>query len=366
MSKRQNAYLDALLVGSSDAPPLGEAKGAEEGSATAGPPINAGAPARGMTLLARESALARLATGEVKQVTQLSIDPARVRIWSGNARRQAALNEDTCRDLIDAILAENGQKVPALVRRIQGDPDYEYEVIAGTRRHWVISWLRANNYPDMAFLAQVHTLDDEAAFRLADIENRARKDVSDFERARNYHQALAAYYPGAQGRMAERLRLSNGWFSKLLAVGALPDWAVDAFACHTDIQLKTCYPLAQRILALTSAKSNGAAALRSMRDSAREIAQAQLQRRGRGESALGTAHVVGVLMKPAEKTGGGSGLPSFKSAHGRTALSVLSSNRNGVTVRVHAGSGADERELGRLLQTALARRHSGQSATARS
>jgi ParB family chromosome partitioning protein len=65
--------------------------------------------------------------------------------------------------------------VPAVVRRVEGDPDHDYEVIAGTRRHWSIRWLRANSYPDMMFVAQVAQLDDEAAFRLADIENaRAR------------------------------------------------------------------------------------------------------------------------------------------------------------------------------------------------
>nr|WP_293847327.1 ParB N-terminal domain-containing protein [Sphingopyxis sp.] len=38
-------------------------------------------------------------------------------------------------DLIDSILAEGGQKVPVVVRHVSGDPDYDYEVIAGTRRH---------------------------------------------------------------------------------------------------------------------------------------------------------------------------------------------------------------------------------------
>jgi ParB family chromosome partitioning protein len=42
----------------------------------------------------------------------------------------------------------------------------------------------------MQFVAQVAQLDDEAAFRLADLENRARKDLSDLERARNYAEAL--------------------------------------------------------------------------------------------------------------------------------------------------------------------------------
>jgi ParB family transcriptional regulator, chromosome partitioning protein len=91
--------------------------------------------------------------------------------------------------------------VPAVVRRVEGDPLHDYEVIAGTRRHWWISWLRANNYPDMVFLAQVQVLDDESAFRLADLENRARKDVSDLERARNYANALENHYGSSQRRM---------------------------------------------------------------------------------------------------------------------------------------------------------------------
>ncbi|MGC4030121.1 MAG: ParB/RepB/Spo0J family partition protein [Tepidisphaeraceae bacterium] len=134
-----------------------------------------------------------------------------MRIWEGNARHQASLSEETVRDLIDAILSEGSQKVPAIVRRVQNDPKFDYEVIAGSRRHWAISWLRANNYPDMMFLAQVYNLDDEAAFRISDIENRARKDVSDFERAKNYLEALALHYGGKQVRMAERLKLSQGW-----------------------------------------------------------------------------------------------------------------------------------------------------------
>ena len=127
---------------------------------------------RGTTLLGRESALARVASGEVRQVTQLLLDPARVRIWPGNARSYAHLSEESCRELIDSIVAEGGQKVPAVVRRVEGDPAHDYEVIAGTRRHWSISWLRAHSYPDMMFVAQVAVLDDEAAFRLADLENR--------------------------------------------------------------------------------------------------------------------------------------------------------------------------------------------------
>lgn len=151
-------------------------------------------PRTGITLLERESALARVASGEVRQVTQMLLNPARVRIWAGNARIQSQLSEASCRDLIDSIRAEGGQKVPVVVRRIENDGAHDFELIVGTRRHFAISWLRVNAYPDMKLLAHVVDIDDEAAFRLADIENRARKDISDIERARNYADAVLAAF----------------------------------------------------------------------------------------------------------------------------------------------------------------------------
>ena len=315
MAKRQSEYLKSLLA-------EGPAPSRETGAA---PPSPAGAdtleaannprPPRGMTLLGRDTALARIATGEVRQVTQLLLDPARVRIWTGNARRQEGLSEASCRDLIDAILAEGGQKVPAIVRRVDDSAQYDYEVIAGTRRHWAISWLRANSYPDMAFLAQVHTLDDESAFRIADIENRARKDVSDFERARNYRDALQSYYENRQNRMADRLRLSRGWLSKMLSVAALPDWAVAAFSSPSDIQLKPCYPLAQRILAITAKDTRDADAERAMMAVARTIAKDQDARRRSGQTGVPAAHLrrinEAISFDPCQKPGNTMACGSF-------------------------------------------------------
>lgn len=348
MSKRQSAYLTSLL---SDPAPA--APSPEEAPAPL-PSPEAAAPAHRLAstaLLARESALARLANGEVKQVTQLLLDPARVRIWPGNARYQAGLTEETCRDLIDSILAEGGQKFPVVVRRLADDPAYEYELIVGTRRHWSISWLRANNYPDMALLAQVQSLDDESAFRLADLENRARRDVSDFERARNYRHALKTFYNDRQNRMAERLNLSKGWLSKMLTVSALPDWAVAAFASPADIQLKVCYGLAQKLTALAE---DAPQALKKAKAEASIIAAEQAERRKAGSPSIPSVEVVRRLSAATQDAAGeGESLFQANSAHGRLAVSVLSSNRNGATLRIHAGSGASDDEIVALVAEAL-------------
>jgi ParB family chromosome partitioning protein len=337
MARKQSDYLAALL--------------AEEGGVAPSPtPVREALAerSRGTTLLGRESALARVASGEVRQVTQLLLDPARVKIWSGNARNYDLLTEAHCRELIDSIIAEGGQKVPAVVRRIEGDPDHDYEVIAGTRRHWSISWLRANSYPDMMFAAQVAQLDDEAAFRLADLENRARADVSDLERARNYLAALTTHYGNHQTRMAERLKLSKGWLSKMLKVAALPDEVIAAFASPYEVQLKPGYALAQAM----QDRDEGRAITRM----AKQIAREQTERRADGRPPIAASDVLRRLLD-ASKTllgeAGGAELYHHTNAFGRPVLTVRSVNRQGVTVRFHAGSGSDIDTVVQALRDAL-------------
>jgi len=300
--------------------------------------------ARGTTLLGRESALARAASGEVRQVTQLLLDPARVRIGPGNARSYQPLSEEGCRELIDSLIAEGGQKVPAVVRRVEGDPEHDYEVIAGTRRHWSISWLRANSYPEMRFVAQVAQLDDEAAFRLADLENRARKDVSDLERARNYAAALKDHYGNHLTRMAERLKLSKGWLSKMLKVANLPDAVIAAFASPAEVQLKPAYPLAQALDDEARAEAIGQEAAR--------IAKEQATRRKEGEPALPSPEVIARLLAAGQEDRR-QGRLMLEGAHGRPAVSVQSANRQGVTLRLHAGHGLTDKELVDRVREAL-------------
>lgn len=340
MARKQADYLSALL---SD-------EGAEAPSPSVALVAAAAAPerTRGMTLLGRESALARVASGEVRQVTQLLLDPARVRIWPGNARAYAHLSEENCRELIDSIVAEGGQKVPAIVRRVEGDALHDYEVIAGTRRHWSISWLRKHSYPDMRFVAQVADLDDEAAFRLADLENRARKDVSDLERARNYAAALGDHYGDHLTRMADRLKLSKGWLSKMIKVAGIPDPVIAAFASPGDVQLKPAYALAQALDDKDAAKAIVGAA--------KQVAKEQATRRVEGHPPYPAADVLRRLLDaPASRRADDKSEPyRYATRHGRTALSVQSANRQGVTIRLHAGSGADTDELVAALRDALA------------
>ena len=349
MARKQSDYLADILA--DDRPDSHAVDGDLPVSAPAlpahsKPNAGGGTHRAGMSLLGRESALARVASGEVKQVTQLLVDPARVRIWAGNARMQTHLSDDNCRDLIDSIISEGGQKVPVVVRRVTNDDAFDYEVIAGTRRHFAISWLRANNYPDMKLLAQVADIDDEAAFRLADIENRARKDVSDIERAKNYAAAINDHYSGKQRRMAERLHLSEGWLSKMLAVARLPDDVVNAFASPSDIQLKPAYPLAR----WCSEKDNLEVAI----NRARKLRAEQEARSASAKTLLSAADIIRQIMHGIDSEIAPSpALPLVRGSSGRPILSVASRNRQGVTLRLHAGSGASHEDLADALKEVL-------------
>lgn len=189
-------------------------------------------------LAGRESRLAELATGSVVSRIHELVDPARCRMWAGHNREYALLTEDRCSDLIESIKAQGKQEMPAIVRRVKDDPAFDFEVICGARRHWSISWLRKHNYPDFRFLVDIRSLTDEEAFRLADLENRARDDLTDLERARDYLRALDAYYGGRQKIMAGRINVTESWLSRYLDLARLPEELMVAFSAPQDLRIK--------------------------------------------------------------------------------------------------------------------------------
>jgi len=189
-------------------------------------------------LASRENRMAELASGAVVGRAIEQVDPVRCRLWSEHNRDYAALDEIRCADLIESFKAQGRQEVPAIVRRVRGVPDIDFEVICGARRHWTVSWLRAHNYTDFRFLVEVRDLTDEEAFRISDLENRAREDLSDIERARDYLKALGRHYGGSQKDMASRLNVSEAWLSRYLDLARLPAQLVGAFADPHELRIK--------------------------------------------------------------------------------------------------------------------------------
>lgn len=274
MSKRHDAVFDDVLSG------LGEDAGAEIRDR----PTN--------RFLRRSSALAERASGAVVEKTLRWVDPARCRMWARHNRRYDLLDERNCADLIEGIKAQGGQEFPAIVRPLPRDGAHEWEVICGARRHWTVSWLRASGYTRFRFLIEVRELTDEEAFRLADIENRDRRDISDYERAVDYAEACRFYYGGHQGQMAKRLEVSNAWLSRYLDLARLPAEIVRAYASPADLREFH----ARR---LKPVMADGAGRARVLA-AARDIAGRQAARRSAGEAPLPGAKVLALLMGDSE------------------------------------------------------------------
>ncbi len=248
-------------------------------------------PPRTSILQSRENRLAQLAAGQsVSRVHEL-VDPARCRIWEGHNRDYTALDETACADLIQSFTSHGRQEVPAIVRRIRGDAEHDFEVICGARRHWTASWLRAHGQPSFGFLVEPRELDDEEAFRVADLENRSRRDLTDLERARDYARAVERYYDGNQQRMAERLQVTKSWLSRYLELARLPQIVVAAFGANSAIGISHAAQLAPVLRA------------EAQRDAVLAEAEAlvaeQRTRKGEGSEPIGSAGVVQRLLTAA-------------------------------------------------------------------
>lgn len=294
MTKRHDDVFDAVLSG------LPENSSAKEEKGRAG-----------ARFLKRGNAISDRLSGENEEKTLHWIDPARCKMWDQHNRDYELLTADNCSDLIEGIRAQGKQEFPAIVRQTD-DPDYDYEVICGARRHFAVSWLRANNYAQFKYLIEVRDLTDEEAFRLADIENRDREDISDFERAVDYARAVELYYGGKQRAMAERLEVSTVWLSRYLELARLPDAIVSAFPSIRDIKELHARALKPML--------KGGEARTRMLVRAREICVVQDKARD-GEGAFMEASAVVSALKSSTKTAGKKPAPKLE-FEGPSGLSI--------------------------------------------
>lgn len=282
--------------------------------------------------------------GISRSVTQVEIDPARVRLWPGNARVFDGHIVSECRDLIEAILRAEGQTVPAVLREVIGDPRYDYEVIAGTRRHFAVSWLRANGYPDMKFIGVVQTMSDREAFVLADAENRGREDVSAVARARNYAAALSTHFGGKQADLADWLRVSKSWLSKILCVAAIPDSVLLAFERLTKASLASLYQVAKLL--------HDSEAAHAIEQEAKVIAEENGNRSWDGAPPIEAPEVIRRL-KAAGRRAQGKARHEAAINQGRPILTVEGSDNQGTMLRLHHGTGATRDEVIKAITAAL-------------
>lgn len=298
-------------------------------------------------LTGRSNRLAELTSGAVVTRTHELVDPARCRMWAGHNREYSLLSEERCADLIESMKSQGRQEIPAVVRRVHSEPDFDFEVICGARRHWTISWLRSHNYPDFKFLVDVREIGDEEAFRLADIENRAREDLTDLERAKDYLRALDLYYDGRQRTMAERLKVSESWLTRYLDLARLPEELTRAFANPQDLGVRNAIAL-KALLKPEDRRARAFAAAGKLAEE-RQAGAAPM-------STVDTIKALGEAADPPKRSGSPkkSGKPeTVATQSGKPVLRIEGADRKGIRLTLISRGGATRDEVEQALKAVL-------------
>ncbi|HEX7821108.1 MAG TPA: ParB/RepB/Spo0J family partition protein [Sphingobium sp.] len=312
---------------------------------TDAPPRRAGMAANVLT--GRSNRIAELASGGVMTRVHELVDPARCRMWSGHNREYALLSEQRCADLIESMKAQGKQEIPAIVRRVARDPDFDFEVICGARRHWTISWLRAHNYPNFKFLVDIREIGDEEAFRLADIENRARDDLTDIERARDYLRALDAYYGGKQRTMAERINVSESWLTRYLDLARLPEEVMVAFIQPQELGVRNAIAL-KTLLKPDARRARVFSAAKILADTQAET--------GKPLPLLEVIRALAIAADPPKRSGSPkkSGMAqSVANTDGKPILRVEGVDRKGVRLTLLHKAGATREQAEKAIRDVL-------------
>jgi len=166
------------------------------------------------TLAAAEMALSGRSMPAMEREVVLAVEPKRCRPWKFHNRTDAWYTRERCQDLIDSI-AKDGQLEPALARRLDGEKDYDFELIFGMRRRF------ACEATGQKLKIRVVDAPDARAAVLMHIENADRQDITPMERAISFQVQAEAKVFTTQEAMAEALGVSKGQVAKMIKAAAL-------------------------------------------------------------------------------------------------------------------------------------------------
>lgn len=274
----------------------------------------------------------------------VSVNPFRCRMWSLHDRLEEQITEESCRAEIESIL-RHGQLVPALGRRLKGEPMHEVELIYGARRLFVARHL------NLPMKVELREITDREAIVAMDIENRQRQDISPYERGLSYARWLREGHFNSQDDIVAALRVSASHVSRLLKIARLPPIVVSAF----DDVAQLCEAWALEIAAALEDPEKRPQTLKA----AREIAQMTPRPAAREACRrLLAAPVMGrkpIAKRTHEVICDVKGKPLFRVRHERRAIALLLpvDRVSAVTLKEVCGSvqALLQRETGAALET---------------
>jgi ParB family chromosome partitioning protein len=295
----------------------------------------------------------------------LWVDPARCRLWQHHNRAYELLNAERCADLIGGFRTLGRQERPAIVRTLRDEArvardgtEHDFEILSGARRHWTVSWLRAHGElnakgePYLLLIVVRDELDTMGAFELSDAENRGQRDISDFERAREYRWALEQLYEGNISRMAEAIRVDRSNLSRIIGLCEMPEDLVRAFPSILDIRTSHWRQLVPFFSSEEQAQRDAAKRILAC---GRALAKARSEH-SRNLPQTGAETLAALLdaARDRRSDGGRSMVLATISAKttGKLAVRIKRTTR-GMTLEVPRASGATKQELYAALQQAV-------------
>jgi len=201
------------------------------------------------------------------------LDPTRVRPSHWANRHATALAGPAFEALKADIAAAGGNVQPIKVRPVAAEEGETYEIVYGHRRH------RACAELGLEVLAVIAPMDDQTLFAEMDRENRAREDLTPYELALHYKQALDEKLWPSQSQLAAALGVTQGFVSQVLAIAELPQEVLTAFASPLEIQVRWGVALAKRLKSDPERMRAAGVRLRELGEtrSAREVFEALME-----------------------------------------------------------------------------------------
>jgi ParB family chromosome partitioning protein len=296
---------------------------------------------------------------------QVWVDAACCRPWAHHNRAYELLNKDRCEDLIAGFRSLGRQQRPAIVRTLKGDDrvgengeTHDFEIISGARRHWTVSWLQekgevnSKGEPYLFLIVVRDDLDTTQAFELSDAENRGQKDISDYERAREYRWALDNLYEGNVSRMADGIQMDRSNLARLLALTEMPEVVVQAYPSILDIRTHHWRQLGPYFSSNERSKREAAERVLAC---ARSIVQAR-ENHSRNVPTDGAQTAALLSAALTEKKRGGDRTQILETLTAKTTgklMLKIKRTTRGMTFEVPRASGASKDEVHEALRKAI-------------
>jgi ParB/RepB/Spo0J family partition protein len=190
--------------------------------------------------ISQTSTLSRNPITNLQEGIPIEISPGACRPWKFADR---PLAETEHRAELMKSFGDNGvgQLQPIVVRPITDPetPEITHEVICGRVR-----WMAAKEL-GIPVKAIVRDLSDQEAYVVMSVENRQRKDISDWAKAKSYERALALRIFETARQLAEAEAISKSTLSYYLGFATLPKAVAEKFGNLAGISYRTGYAIAK-------------------------------------------------------------------------------------------------------------------------